>query len=75
MNCWNCNKPAQGVCILCGRAVCKNDAKRNPNILAVYDPKGEVPKVIMVEDALWCGLCNPIPDPVEMPELEGDAQK
>ena len=23
MQCWNCDKPASGVCAFCGRAVCK----------------------------------------------------
>ena len=71
MNCWKCGKVASGVCILCGRAVCQKDAKRNPNILAAYDEVGDVPRVIMVDDALWCGICKPMPEPVEMPELEG----
>ena len=71
MNCWTCGKPADGVCILCGRGVCKADAKRNPNILAAFDEEGDYPRVIMVDDALWCGICKPIPDAIEMPELEG----
>ena len=71
MNCWHCNEAAQGLCILCGRGICKKHAKRNPNILAAFDEEGDVPRVIMVDDALWCGLCKPLPETVEMPELEG----
>lgn len=71
MQCWQCKSQAEGICILCGRGVCKGHAKRNPNILGVYDEAGDIPRVVMVDDALWCGVCKPLPEPVEMPELEG----
>src|SRR3989344_1808516 len=69
MQCWSCKETAKGICILCGRGVCKEHARRNPNILAAYDEDNDVPQVLMVDDALWCGICKPIPNPVPMPEL------
>jgi len=30
----------------------------------------EVTKVLVVEDALYCGACTPRPDPLELPELD-----
>ena len=27
-------------------------------------------KVLVVEDALFCGACTPRPDPLELPELD-----
>lgn len=72
MQCWECDEGAKGVCIFCGRGVCKKHAKRHPYILAAFDEEGDIPKVIMVDDSLWCGICKPIPEPVEMPELEGE---
>lgn len=70
MKCWKCGQEGSGVCIFCGRAVCKKHAKRNPNILGLYDEAGDVPKAIVVENALWCGHCKPISKPVELPEIE-----
>jgi hypothetical protein len=32
----------------------------------------DVPKALVVEDALFCGACSPRPDPLELPELEGE---
>ncbi len=72
MQCWTCEEISKGVCIFCGRGVCKKHVKMHPYILAAFDEQGDVPKVIMVDDALWCGVCKPIPEPVDMPELEGD---
>jgi hypothetical protein len=28
-----------------------------------------MPKAIVVADALFCGVCKPQPEPIEMPEL------
>ncbi|HNT29435.1 MAG TPA: DUF2180 family protein [bacterium] len=70
MRCWHCDTEARGVCALCGRALCKDHAKEHPNILAAYDETGDTPKVIMVDQALYCGVCKPVAEPIDMPELE-----
>lgn len=76
MNCWQCDRPAHGVCVLCGRGMCKDHAKTAPNFVAVYRarPKKDgdpgTLKAIAVEEALVCGLCKPREDPVELPELD-----
>jgi hypothetical protein len=31
---------------------------------------GDVTRALVVEDALYCGACNPRPDPVDLPELD-----
>lgn len=72
MDCWHCRKTAVGVCRFCGRGVCEDHAKTHPYILEVFGP--EVPKVLVVEDALFCGACTPRPDLLEVPEL-GDRPK
>lgn len=33
------------------------------------DRSGDSLKVLVVEDALYCGICTPRPDPIEIPEL------
>jgi hypothetical protein len=69
MLCYHCEKPARGVCHFCGRALCKDHMKKLPSIITIYVGEGEVPKAIVVADALFCGVCKPQPEPIEMPEL------
>lgn len=71
MDCWHCRKSALGVCRFCGRGICEDHAKEHPYILDLYRPKPDEPmKVLLVEDALYCGICTPRPDPITLPELE-----
>ena len=70
MNCWHCDRPAHGVCVFCGRGVCKEHAQNMPNIVAMYKNKDSVLKAIVVADALYCGVCKPKEDPVEMEWLD-----
>jgi hypothetical protein len=69
MECWQCGRPAQGVCRFCGRGVCKDHVSKLPFIITVYIGKPQVPKAIVVADALFCGVCRPQPEPIEMPEI------
>jgi hypothetical protein len=70
MDCWHCKRAALGVCRFCGRGVCADHAQEHPFVLSMYRPEagGEI-KALVVEDALWCGLCAPRPDPIGLPEL------
>ncbi len=78
MNCWHCDRPAHGACALCGRGICKEHAKTTPNFVAVYRAKPRKGRekdpgplrVLAVEEALWCGVCKPREEPLEMPELD-----
>lgn len=69
MECFICGQPAQGSCRFCGRALCKDHFRSLPFIVTMYVGKGNTPKAIVVGDALFCGQCNPQPEPMEMPEL------
>ena len=69
MKCFHCDEPARGVCNFCGRALCKEHMKTMPAILTIYVGEANVPKAIVVSDALFCGVCKPQPEPIEMPEL------
>ena len=68
MECWHCGRPAQAVCRFCGRAVCKEHAKTLPGILGIFADEGRQ-KAVVVADAVWCGLCKPQEDPVELENL------
>ena len=53
----------------CGRAICQEHFKTLSYPIATYVGEGNVPKMIVVADALICGQCNPVPEPIEMPEI------
>ena len=41
----------------------------HPYILELFR-SADVPRVLIVEDALFCGACTPRPDPLDLPELD-----
>ena len=69
MKCWKCGKSARGVCRFCGRAVCEEHVSKMPFILTIYVGEHQIPKAVVVADALYCGICKPQPEPIEMPEI------
>ncbi len=69
MNCWHCERPAHGTCRFCGRGVCREHAQALPHIEELYRNDQGTFKALVVADALWCGVCKPKEDPVELPQL------
>ncbi len=69
MNCWQCERPAQGCCIFCGRGVCKAHVSLAPHIVSVYKGQDGVQKAIVVADTLQCGICKPNEAPVPLEDL------
>ena len=69
MNCWHCERPAYGTCRFCGRGACKEHAQTLPHIVDIYRDDEGTHKALVVADALWCGICKPKEDPVELPQL------
>ena len=65
MNCWVCGGPANGVCRFCGRAICRQDAETKAFVLEVYQSNSRL-LGLAVGDALYCGVCEPKPEPVAM---------
>jgi len=41
----------------------------HPYILELFKTT-DVTRALVVEDALYCGICTPRPDPLEIPELD-----
>lgn len=70
MNCWHCDRPAHGVCRFCGRGVCKEHARSMPHVEALYRGENGTQKALVVASGLYCGLCQPKEDPVELPQLK-----
>jgi hypothetical protein len=58
-----------GSCRFCGRGLCQDHIETLPYILELFK-KQDVTRALLVEDALFCGTCNPRPDPVDLPELD-----
>ena len=69
MDCWHCRKTAVGACRFCGRGTCEDHAETKPFVLEIFRGK-ESSKALVVEDALYCGVCTPRPDPIDLPELD-----
>ncbi len=70
MQCFHCDQASRGVCRFCGRALCKDHMNKNmPYIITIFVGDQSVPKAVVVADALYCGVCKPQPEPIEMPEL------
>lgn len=69
MNCIRCGKPAQAICRFCGRAVCGDHIQKMNYIITVFMSAQQVPKSLVVADAVFCGICKPQPEPLEMPYL------
>jgi len=69
MKCWRCENQARGVCRFCGRAVCQEHASEWPFIFTIYVGENRTPKAVVVANALYCGVCEPQPEPVAMPEI------
>jgi hypothetical protein len=65
MRCWVCDELAHGVCRFCGRAVCKDHAKRRSFLFEAW-VDGDSLRGLAVPDALFCGVCNPRKDPVDL---------
>ncbi len=70
MNCWHCDRPAQGACRFCGRGLCRDHVKKMPFILEIFKGKHDEHRAIVVEDTLYCGVCKPHESPVTLKELE-----
>ena len=74
MNCWKCDekgeaRPANAACSFCGRATCREHAATMPSFLCMFLGGNNTPKGLAVSGAIWCGICEPQPEPIPMPEL------
>ena len=69
MNCWHCERPAHGSCRFCGRGVCREHTQTLPHIVEIYRDDRGTHKALVVADALYCAVCQPKEDPVELPQL------
>jgi hypothetical protein len=69
MKCWFCEQDARAVCHFCGRAVCKDHASKMSSFVAMFLGGKNTPKGLAVANVIWCGECEPQPEPIGMPEL------
>ena len=66
---WISGKPAHAMCQFCGRFVNKEEAQTLPFPMAIFVGENNTPKVLVVSGAIWCGICRPQQDPMEIPEI------
>ena len=69
MNCWHCDRPGHGVCVFCGRAVCKTHTKEMPRIISTYMDKKDNLMAIGCDGTVYCGVCEPKGEPVKLDEI------
>ena len=69
MRCWVCGATADGVCNFCGRGICKTHAKTQAFLFAAW-PTAAGLRGLAIEDAVWCGVCHPRPDPIPVDFLD-----
>lgn len=69
MKCWHCEELARAACVFCGRFVCKDHVKPMSTFIAMFLGGNESPKGLAVANVIWCGECEPQPEPIAMPEL------
>jgi hypothetical protein len=50
--------------------VCREHARTLPHIEALYHDEKDLQKALVVGEALYCGVCRPQDDPVELPQLK-----
>ena len=69
MYCIRCKQPAHAICRFCGRMVCEKHIEDMNYIITVYIGAEKTHKSLVVADAVWCGICKPQPEPIDMPYL------
>ncbi|MFP4323785.1 MAG: hypothetical protein ACLFTK_15125 [Anaerolineales bacterium] len=70
MPCWiSDSEDVFAACQFCGRFIAEEYAQSLPFFMTGFTGKDNTVKVIAVAGAVWCGLCRPQPEPIEMPEL------
>jgi hypothetical protein len=69
MKCWYCDEEPRAACAFCGRFVCKDHLKTMSTFLSMFVGANNVPKGLAVANVIWCGECEPQPEPISMPEL------
>jgi hypothetical protein len=70
VKCCRCDNQAEAICRFCGRAVCGTHLQPMNYIITVYVGKKGVPRSLVVADAVFCGVCKPQPEPIDMPYLD-----
>lgn len=40
-----------------------------PFIQTIYVGANNTPKAVVVADVIWCGICRPQTEPIELPEF------
>jgi hypothetical protein len=74
MRCWIGGEEAEGVCRFCGRGVCKTHTKTKSFLFEVWQDGNHL-RALAVQDALYCGVCQLRPDPIDVDFLVQNQNK
>ncbi len=69
MKCIYGDKEAQAVCRFCGRAVCSDHIQKMNYIVSIFPGEKGKSKALVVAEAVYCGVCKPLPEPVDLPTI------
>jgi hypothetical protein len=64
-----CGGSAEGICRFCGRAICKQHARTQAFLFDVWRTSLGL-RGLAIDDALWCGVCRPRPEPISVEFLD-----
>ena len=71
MRCWVGGEEAEGVCRFCGRGVCKRHARTRAFLFEAWEDNGTL-RGLAVDNALFCNVCEPRAEPIDMNFLKKD---
>jgi len=69
MNCWHCERPSHGICVFCGRAVCRDHVQTHLRIIDIFQKEDNTHYALVVTNTVYCGVCKPREDPIKMETL------
>ncbi len=70
MECWICKRPAQAICIFCGRAVCQEHSQLKPSVKNLFRDESGKLQAVIVDGSIWCGKCRPLDYPIDISEFD-----
>ena len=69
MQCWECDQPAHAPASSAGASSAKNTPRPCQLSCAMFLGGNNTPKGLAVANVIWCGICEPQPEPIGMPEM------
>ncbi|MDC0255779.1 hypothetical protein OAK75_12835 [Bacteriovoracales bacterium] len=75
MNCIECDRPANGNCRFCGRALCKdhfNSANFIVSVAQSSEDQAKKTEVLVTKNVLKCNHCEPVGELITLEKFKED---